>query len=113
MRVYNLNLNKRIAAAAADSNISYLAHEEEVLEDGSVHFHHHDVLMSVSIEELFCFHLAGLNNHDHLSLYLVERWSLGHELNIIGGDLVDEDEHLVKVAPELLQNVPITQTVDG
>ena len=39
MRFYNLNLNKRIAAAAADSNISYLAHEEEVLEDGSVHFH--------------------------------------------------------------------------
>jgi len=99
-------LNKR--RAAADSNLSYLAHKEEVLKDGAIHFHHHNVLDNVDIEEVFSFHLAGLHHHDHLSLYLVESRSVGQELDIVSADLVDEDEHLVVVAPELLQSVPIT-----
>ena len=106
-------MNKTSEWSAADLNLSYLADEEEVLKDGAVHFHHHDVLVGVDIEEFLGLQLAGLHHHDHLSLNLVERRGLGHELEGVGARLVDEDEHLVVVAVEFLQRVPIRQTVDG
>ena len=63
--------------------------------------------MGVGIEEFFRLHLAGLYHHDQLSLNAVKGWSLSQKLDIVSTDLVDEDEHLVVVAPELFKGVPI------
>ena len=112
-RVYNLNLNKTDKeGTAANLNLSYLANKEEVLKDRAVQLHHHDVLGSVSIKEFFRFQLTGLHHHYQLPLDLVKGRRLSHELDIICADLVDKDEHLIEVSPELFERVPIRQGDD-
>ena len=80
----------------------YLADQEQVLEDGSVDFHHHDVLVYVGIEEFLGLHLASLNNHDDLLLDLVKSGSLRCEGNCVTTWAVNEEVCLIVVAPELL-----------
>lgn len=95
-------LLKRITAPP-EAKATYLADEEEVLKNGAVNFHHHDVSASIQVEELFAFHLARLDDHDDLLLHLVESGSLSRELNCVDTEGDHEKEGLVVVRPVLLE----------
>ena len=86
--------------------MTYLADVENILENGSVSLHHHDVFGNIGIKEFFSLHLAGLDDDDDLPLDLVEGGDVGSEVHGISARWVHEDVSLVKVAPELLKSVP-------
>ena len=86
--------------------LSYLANEEEVLKDGAVNLHHHEILRGVGVEEIFRLHLFCLYNDDHLLLDFVKSRSLRGERDGLA-ILDDEDVCLVVVRPELFDSIPI------